>query len=284
MSRKSILLQIHRDLAAGDIKLPILPEVSLKIKRAAVDPETDIGGLSKVAETDPVFCGYLLQISNSPIYRGAAEIQKVPLAIGRLGLQNTRNFAMTYAVRALFAYNKKSMARWLEKIWHNSTYTAAVASVIAEQINEVKFDPDEAILGGLLQDIGCLPLIDKAAQYPELIEDDDAMYFLFDRYASNVGSAIIKKWGLHDSFINVAKHRDDWRYNEVSEVNLTDLILISKLHTYLGQPQLKKRPRINQIPAFIKLHLEAQLSPEQSLQFVADAKQRIADTRRALGG
>jgi len=284
MSRRSLLLQIHRDLVSGEIKLPVLPEVSLKIKKAAVDPDTDISSLAKVAETDPAFCGYLIQISNSPIYRGAAEIQKVPLAIGRLGLQNTRNIAMTYAVRALFNRNKKSMAHWLEKIWRNSTYTAAVASIIAEHIKDIRFDPDEAILGGLIQDIGCLPLIDKAADHPDLINDEQAMYFLFDRYAANVGSAIIRKWGLHENFVEVARNRDNWKYNEKTEVNLTDLILISKLHTYLGKRQFQKQPRINQVPAFVKLHLEAQLSPEQSLQFVADAEQRITDTRRALGG
>ncbi|TQV73942.1 HDOD domain-containing protein [Aliikangiella marina] len=284
MSRRNILLQIHKDLAAGDIRLPILPEVSLKIKREAADPDTDINKLSKVAESDAAFCGYLIQISNSPVYRGAAEIQKVPLAIGRLGLLNTRNIAMTYAIRALFAYNNKKMATWLKKIWQNSTYTAAVASVIAEHIQDIRFDPDEAILGGLVQDIGCLPLIDKAAQYPELIEDDSAMYFLFERYASSIGSAIIRKWGLNEKFIQVAQYRDQWKYNEEMTVNLADLILVSKLHTYIAFPQNKKLPRINQIPAFVKLHLEAELSPEKSLSFVADAKQRINDTRRALGG
>ena len=283
MSRKSILLQIHKDLAAGNVKLPTLPEISLKIKKTAADPDVDISQLGKIAETDPAFCGYLLQISNSPLYRGAAEIKNVSLAIGRLGLENTRNISMTYAVRALFDFKNKNIAKWLEKIWRNSTYTAAVASIIAEHIPH-SFDPDEAVLAGLLQDIGCLPLIDKASHYPELIEDDKAMLFLFDRYAATVGSAILKQWGLQEKFTNVAKNRDNWKYNDVPEISLTDLILIAKLHAYLGQPQLKAPPRINQLPAFIKLNFETQLTPELSLQFVADAKQRIAETRRALGG
>lgn len=283
MSKKTILLQIHKDLVAGNIRLPTLPEVSLKIKKVAADPMADIPMLSKAAEIDPVFCGYLLQISNSPIYRGSVDIQKVNLAIGRLGLQNTCNIAMTYAIRALFCANRKVMAKRLEQVWKNSTHTAAVACVIAEH-SQCSFDPDEAVLAGLLQDIGCLPLIDKAAQYPELIEDDKAMQFLFERYAATVGVAILKKWGLHDKFVDVVKNRDNWKYNDFDEVNLTDLVLIAKLHTYLGQKQLKPTPKINRIPSFVKLQVEAQLSPENSLQFIADAKQRIAETTRALGG
>ena len=282
MSKKSLLLQIHRDLAGGNLKLPTLPEVSLKIKRAAVDPNTDLSSLSKVAETDPAFCGYLIQISNSPIYRGVTEIQKVPLAIGRLGLTNTRNIAMTYAIRSLFSRNKKVMLRWLKEVWFTSTYTAAVASVIAEKMS--LFDPDEAILGGLLQDIGCLPLIDKAAHYPELIDDEQAMQFLFQRYAATVGAAIVRQWGLSEAYVSVAQNRDNWKYNEVTEANLTDLVLIAKMHTYLGRPQLSPIPRINRTPSFIKLQLEAQLTPEHSLQIVADAKDKIAETRRAIGG
>ena len=281
MSIKPILLQIHRDLAAGELRLPTLPEVSLRIKRAAVDPEADIGGLAKVAETDPAFCVYLLQIANSPLYRGAAEIKKVQLAIGRLGLLNTRNIAMSYAVRALFAFQQKNIAGWLKQQWQSSIHTAAVASIIAEQAG-LEFDPDEAILGGLLQDIGCLPLIDKAASHQELLDDNNAMQFLFNRYAANVGTAILKKWQLAPKFVDITKNRDNWKYNEVDEVQLTDLILISKLHTYLGQNLRTPPPKLNRIPAFIKLQLNANLSPENSIQFVADAKQRITETCAAL--
>ncbi len=283
MSKKTILLQIHKDLVAGDIKLPTLPEISLKIKKVAGDPNADVFSLTKVAEIDPAFCGYLLQISNSPIYRGSVDIQKVNVAIGRLGLQNTCNIAMTYAVKALFSSNRKIMTKRLQSLWRNNTYTAAVACVIAEHIGGI-FDPDEAVLAGLLQDIGCLPLIEKAANYPELIEDDKAMMFLFDRYAALVGVAILKKWGLHEKFINVVRNRDNWKYNDVDEVNLVDLVLIAKLHTYLGQKLLKPAPRINQVPSFVKLQFATTLSAEQSLQFVADAKQHIEETRKALGG
>ena len=99
-----------------------------------------------------------------------------------------------------------------------------------------------------------------------------------------VGVAVLKKWGLHEKFVDVVKNRDNWKYNEVDEVKLTDLVLIAKLHTYLGQKLLKPIPRINLVPSFVKLQVEAQLSPENSLQFIADAKQKISETRRALGG
>lgn len=58
----------------------------------------------------------------------------------------------------------------------------------------------------------------------------------------------------------------------------------NELFTGIGQTLLKPAPRINRIPAFVKLQLEAKLSPEKSLQFVIDAKQRVAETRSAFGG
>lgn len=283
MSRKTILLQIHRDLLKGELNLPTLPEISLRIKKAASNPNADINSLSQVAEYDPAFCGYLLQISNSPMYRGSVDIDKLNLAISRLGLLNTCNIATSYAIRALFSNNKRSAGYWLQRIWKNSTYTASVAGVIAENIQQ-RFEPDEAILAGLLQDIGCLPLIDKASQYPELIKDEKAMLFLFNQYAANVGSVILNKWNLHDKFISVAKNRDNWNYDESQAVNLTDLTLVAKLHTYLGQKLLIPAPKINQIAAFRKLNIQAELSPESSLQFIADTKERIAKARAALGG
>ncbi len=283
MSKRSIIFQIHKDLVRGKLQLPTLPQVSLRIKKTASDPNTDIHKLSTVAESDPAFCGYLLQISNSPIYRGAVDIQNINLAIARLGIQNTSNLAMSYAIRALFSEKNKNNAHWLEHAWKNSTYTASVACVIAEHIQK-SFDPDEALLAGLIQDIGCLPLIDKAEEYPELIENEKAMFLLFDRYACSVGAAVLRKWGLHSKFLDVVKNRDNWEYDSSPEANLTDLVLIAKMHTYLGHNLLKPVPKINQVPAFFKLQLEMELSPEASLKFIADAKQRITDMRNALGG
>ena len=281
MSRKKILIQIHKDLAAGNVNLPTLPEIGMKIKKEANDPDTDISRLTKVAESDPAFCGYLLQISNSPLYRGAANIQKVNLAVGRLGLENTRNIAMTFAIRALYSNTNKQVIKWLQKVWTDSTYTAAVASVIAEFI-EQHFDPDEIILAGLLQDIGCLPLIEKASHHPELIDDDEAMQWLFERYASSLGSAILRQWGLEEKFVSVAKNRNNWRYNDEMEINLTDIVLLAKFHTYMGRTMKEPLPRINQMPAFIKLSFDNHLTPEQSLAFVTEAKEKISETQRAL--
>ncbi len=283
MSRKSILIQIHKDLVAGNLKLPTLPEIGLKIKDEAKKPDTDIHKLTKIAESDPAFCGYILQISNSPIYRGNTSVQKVNLAIGRLGLENTRNIAMTFAVRALYRNTNKQAVNWLKNTWKDSTYTAAVSSVIAEHV-EQNFDPDEAILAGLLQDIGCLPLIEKASTYPELIEEPQAMQWLFDRYAATLGSTILSRWGLESKFVSVAKNRNNWKYNDELEVNLTDIVLMAKLHTYLGRKTREPMPRINQTPSFIKLSFDNELSPEKSIKFIADAKIKILETQRALSG
>lgn len=281
--KTNILLHVYKELVTDKLVIPSLPDICIKIKNIAAKPASDATTLGKAAKLDPAFCGYLLKLSNSPMYRGTVKINNVSLAIGRLGMQNTCNIARIYAIRSLFKSRKRSMQKWLQAAWTTSTYTAAVASVIAEHVNP-KFDPDEALLAGLIQDIGCLPLIAEASQHPELIEDELSMKLLFDNYAATLGVGIVKEWGLDDRFVEVVRNRDNWKYDDSNDIDLTDLVLVAKIHTYLTQKNSMRIPKLNNVPSFEKLMNKQQTSPEMSLQFVNDAKQKIADTMRTLRG
>ncbi|WP_185964334.1 HDOD domain-containing protein [Aliikangiella marina] len=263
--------------------LPSLPSICVKIKQIAARPESDASSLGKAARVDPAFCGYLLKVSNSPQYRGNVKVTNINLAIGRLGMENTCNLARLYAIRSLFKSKKRSMQAWLQRSWEISTHTASVASVIAENI-DTDVDPEQALLAGLVQDIGCLSLISEASDYPELINDDQAMEVLFDSHAATLGAGIVKEWGLGEEFIEVVRNRDNWSYNDSSEVNLVDIVQVAKLHTYLAYKKALQLPKLSSVPSFQKVMLNQHTSPEQSLQFVADAKQRITSIIRNLGG
>lgn len=280
MSSGNIVLQIHKDLVAGSLQLPSLPKVTLKVKEAVANPNQDLAQLSKIVQTDPAFCGYLVNTANSPLYRGAGELHNVQQALTRLGMNNTRNLAITYATRTLFKPRKHAITTWLTPIWKQSTLVAALAYVMAK--HSKRFDPDEALLAGLLQDIGTLPILDKAAQYPDLMHNQQAVKELLDKYSAKIGAAVMRHWGMSKIFQEVAKSREDWMRKHDGAMDLADLVLLARIHSYVGTPHMQNLPRINAIPAFAKADF-GELSPSQSFQFIEEASETIRETQRSLG-
>jgi hypothetical protein len=60
-------------------------------------------------------------------------------------------------------------------------------------------------------------------------------------------------------------------------LQLSDIVLLARFHSELSDLQRQNLPPINTLPAFQKLG-DNTLTPEMSLQTLADAKQQIAET------
>lgn len=279
MNSGNIVLQIHRDLVAGSLQLPSLPEVTLRVRRAVANPNQDLTNLAKIVQADPAFCGYLINTANSPLYRGIGELNNVQQALSRLGMNTTRNLAMTYATRALFKPNNRIVSKWLTPIWKQGTLTAALAFVMAKKSQ--RFDPDEALLAALLLDIGVLPLLDKASKHADLIQSQHLVQEIANKYSAKVGATILRHWGMPKVFQEVARNRENWMRRHDGEMDLVDLIMLARFHSYIGTPTMQNLPRITALPAFEKADL-GELGPSQSFLFIEEATQAIQEAQRSL--
>jgi HD-like signal output (HDOD) protein len=281
MRKAQIVLQIHKDLLAGKLELPALPKIALKVKEVAADPDSDIFRLSLVAQSDPAFCGYLIEVSNSPLFRGSQAIKSVLNAINRVGLEGVKKLALSYAIKAVFSVENKALAKYLKSVWQQTTYTSSLAQVMARRSKTI--DPEQALLAGLLQNIGELPLLFKALNYPDLMKSPKGLLALQNHYAGNIGACVLKQWQLEPEFINVTRNRNNWMRQHNGPADITDLLILARLHSFVGTPHMRKLPRLNQIPAFAKLDL-GELGPKESFEFIEEAKDEIKQIQIALGG
>jgi hypothetical protein len=96
-----------------------------------------------------------------------------------------------------------------------------------------------------------------------------------------VGYKILRDWGFVDEYLKVPLYADDWYQNTSEELNLTDIVVLSRLHNLIGRKNLTELPVISSIPAASKLKNFA-LSPEFSLNILHEAKQQINDAMRAF--
>ncbi len=116
-----------RDISAGRVRLPSMPDVAIRLRAAMQEPDVSVADAALIVQADPSTAGYLIAVSNSPIYRGMNPITSVEQGVTRLGLTTTRNLVTAHSMRAMFTTRSKSLAKALRDVWVRSARTAAFA-------------------------------------------------------------------------------------------------------------------------------------------------------------
>lgn len=274
-SQSGFYLRFYRDLLAGKIKLPSLPDVAMKVRSAMQKEDYDIPGICKIIQLDAALAAQIIQVANSALYAKAMGSNTLQNAIMRLGINATRNICLSFAVRGLFQ-KKHSRAKLLSQHWQQSAKVASIAMVLARISPGI--DPDRALLAGLLQDIGILPIVQQLEQHNIDVDTDQ----LIQENSPQMGAALLSHWGFDEEIIEVANSREQWDRDPSPQADLADLILIARLLSYVGTPRMGSCPRINQVPAFNKQQL-GELTPEMGLIVLDEAKEELKEIMQLLG-
>ncbi len=272
--------KVYRDILADSATLPSMPDVALRIRAAMQQPNCSAASVGKALSIDSGAAAYLLRIANSAFYGGVAPIQDIENAVSRLGMDTTRNLITAYALRAMFQTRSAALAELMRDTWHQSARVAALASVIADRCPG--FSTDRAMLAGLLQNIGVLPLVNALEARSGLDADAQQVRNTIETFSPKTGAVLLKHWNFDDEIVEVARSRGDWWRNPSPTPDLADLVLVARLHSYVGTEEMRDLPFINETPAFLKLPL-GEMNPDASLAFLREAESEVQEVMRLLG-
>ena len=120
------------ELENGDIVLPSLPDVVLRIRKMLESNTADFDQVSRAVGVDPVLVSKLFVFANSAYYnRANIRIETLDAAIGRLGFEVVRNTAMSLAMKQLYAAEKHShAAKHLRAIWARGMKLSCMAFAV----------------------------------------------------------------------------------------------------------------------------------------------------------
>jgi HD-like signal output (HDOD) protein len=113
-----------------------------------------------------------------------------------------RNLVTSLVMEQMFRPTNKRLEKRMRDLWQHSIEVAAASQVIASK--QPNIANDEAMLAGLLHQIGALPILMKAADMPELLEDSRRLDILIDNLYPKIGEAILKSWDFPENLITVA--------------------------------------------------------------------------------
>jgi len=271
----ALITEILTDLKANRLKLPALPQVALKINNIIDSPDATAKKIAQVISTDTALSARMIQVANSPMVRVGSPADNVQTAVTRMGMGTVRNIVTSFLVSQLFHTKHAVLKKRLIRVWNHSAHVAAISHVLANQFTTLK--PDEAMLAGLIHDIGKLPLILKAENNAELAIDVTCMDTLDEKLHPALGKVIVQTWGFApDMVAAVAEHENLVR--DSKKTDLTDVVTVANLLSYAGKQHRYTQTNWVQIPAFNKLGL----GPEDSIATLEEARDEIAEIVKLL--
>jgi HD-like signal output (HDOD) protein len=267
------------DLNNNCLVLPSLPDVAVRVGRAMRDETTNARKLASIVQTDPAITTKLVRAANSPLYAGVTPVDSCAAAIVRLGADTTHKLVLTFALRELFNTHSKILKQQMQKLWAHSVKVSAICYVLAKISG--RFNPEHALLAGLLHDIGNVAILNYAEKYTEVSNDAEKLAQVMQDLRGRIGSEILHSWGFIDDLIQVTEEAENWFREHNEEADYADLVIVSQLHTFIGSEEMKHLPSLDQVPAVKRLDM-GELTPKLSLKILDKAEEKIARASQML--
>ncbi len=271
--------ELAGELNKGELDLPSFPDVALRVRNALEDEDCTVDTIARVVGSEPALAANLIKMSNSALMRrGDIEVKDLRTAINRLGRDNVRNASMSLAVQNMLSGDLSSrMKKQLDDLWKHSVRVAAVAYAVTKELTDL--NPDEALLAGLLHDIGKLYILTRAEKHPELFENDEVLEDIMRDWHPAIGKAIIESWGLSEDLALAAETHEDVERTSYAPPDMGDLVLIANLLSHLNTGEGPQVEDWSTIPACERLGI----NPESSIELIKNSNEEIRALSQALG-
>ncbi|MCP3669307.1 MAG: HDOD domain-containing protein [Gammaproteobacteria bacterium] len=256
ISEQEFLDQIYTAIKNNSITLPTLPEVALRIRDAVEQEDTTAREIADLVATDAALAARLLQVANSPLYRGRVTIDSIQMAVTRLGNKLIRNLILSLAMKQIFQATSDTMDTALRTAWDQSVQVAAISRALSKQIPHLL--PEQAMLAGLVHNIGILPVLVMAENHPDLVEDGIKLRNMVDKVSPYIGESILKEWGFPENMSKIPLNFQNIEYDGGAIADYVDLVIVSRLQTLPPEHHLAQADW-SVIPSFSKIGLEPEI-------------------------
>jgi HD-like signal output (HDOD) protein len=272
---QALLGQVTAAIENDTLVLPTLPDVAFKIQDLIDDPNVSADQIVRVLASDPFISAQLIKAANSAAFADKRPVENVRGAVSRLGYRQLRNLVLTITMNKMFYARNPVINKYMKAAWQHSREVAAISYVMA--LRQPHLSPDQAMLAGLVHNIGILPLclhIEKS----QIQIAEDTLEELIRKCNGTIGTKLLQKWNFPHDLIRIAEeheqlHRDS---SDMPRADYTDIISIANLQE---DPARAKVIAWDQIAAVKRLGL----SEEECQTFAERYAERIATIAEMLG-
>ena len=267
--------ELEKAVETDQLVLPTLPEVALKIREAV---ESDNSSAQQIAETltqDASLSARLIQVANSPLYRSRNPIDDLQMAVTRLGIRMVKDLVISLAMKQIFQATSDVLDEHFRSTWNTAVEVAAISRMMASAVPGL--NPEQALLAGLIHNIGALPILVMAEDDDDLFNDSDALGEMIILLQGRVGELILKHWNFPEPMIEVVQEAHNFSYEHDGDANFVDLVQTSLLQG--GHVPASHEPEDwSSVPAFAKLGMDTEVNIieiEENQEIIENTKQTL---------
>ena len=232
-SVKGFAERIQLDLKENKIKLPTLPNIALEALVVVNDCDSSVADVARIVEKDASIAARLIRYANSPIYHGTAPVRTVKNAITRIGFDVVKNAILTLSMKDVFKTGHKAIEKRMEQLWLHSVAVASKSAALAEAFPHL--NQEEAMLAGLIHDVGAIPILMRACDYPELLAKEAHLDMVIATLHMPIGKIMLKLWKFDPGLIAVAANHDKMdRVSKGVQVDYVDIVQVANILSYEG--------------------------------------------------
>ncbi|MES9987003.1 MAG: HDOD domain-containing protein [Candidatus Thiodiazotropha endolucinida] len=272
IDENQFLQKLNDAIDHNRITLPTLPEVALKVRDAVEREQSSANQIADIIASDAALSARLLQVANSPLYRGRVTIDNLQMAVARLGVRLVRSLVISLIMQQIFQATSDLLDAKFRQIWEESVEIAAFSRVLAANTDHL--DKEQAMLAGLIHNIGALPILAFAESHDELLEDAEELDRIIDALSPRIGQRILEMWDFPESLIRVPANFLNLDYTSEGEMDYVDIVLVARLESQMNNDGPIDATSLSQIPAFVKVGLEPEVNIIE-IEGVADDIQNI---------
>jgi len=192
--------------------VPSVPTVYFQILKELRSPEATLDIVGATIAQDPAMTAKMLQLVNSAFFGLAQKLNDPTEAVMHLGMETIKSLVLGIHLFSELESAKGSRFE-MEKIYHHSLATAAMAKRLAQLEHQKREVIDVSFTAGLLHDIGRLVLIaNLPEQYAEAIARShkdsislvEAERATFGATHAETGGYLLGLWGLPVPIVEAA--------------------------------------------------------------------------------
>lgn len=275
-SEENFLQGLLDDIESGKLVLPTLPEVALRVRDTVEDENATASQIANVITQDAALSARLLQVANSPLYRARNPIENVQAAIARMGSTQVRNLVSSLAMQQMFQATDEVLDNRFRAVWEHNVQVAAISQMIASTTPGLK--KDQAMLAGLIHDIGVLPILMYAGEATELLEDENSLDRMVDKLHPALGKMILTKWDFPETLIAVAAEHENLQRDPGTPADYVDIVIVANLQSYIGTDHSLSKSDWSSVPAFARLDI----TPEVDEVDIEENKEAIEGMQKMI--
>jgi HD-like signal output (HDOD) protein len=268
---------LAKELSSGRVELPSFPDAAARVQQVLSDPAVTSERIARVIGADAGLAGRLLTMSNSALlHRGDAPVTDLKIAVTRIGHDNIRAAALAYASAQLQRAPELAHIRpQLEACWREGIRVASLAHSLAKETRCVR--ADEAMLAGLLHNIGKLYIIARAPKNPDSAPALDPA--VVHDWHPNIGKALAQNWKLPEEIASAIAGQLESERSHEGPPDLLDLLIVAVEVAAKMAARAPDDAALAQLPAAVALGLSAPAFKRIAL----DAHAELQKLQAALG-